>query len=150
MVQLDDFLIVGRTYEEVLERVDRLIRILERFGLPINEKKSQLVPVQAVDYLSYHLDFKTHKLFTKRENLEKAAEMIDKISPGEIRNEDLQSLVGTITANAPSQAVIDELAPVRQGIIYGEGKGDVVTYITEEAYQVLLDVQDRCEEEHDV
>jgi hypothetical protein len=148
IVQLDDFLVVGKTKDQVKARRDRLLERLKKAPLPVNLKKSKLKPVQELDYLSYHLNFKNHTVTTKETNLTKAKQVIDNVTAGTIKNRELQSIVGVVTANAPHQEVIDQLAPVRQGIIYGKNQGDKITEITPHGLQVLKQVHERCKEDH--
>ena len=76
--------------------------------------------------------------------MEKASAVVAKMQSGVVKNRDLQSIVGLITANAPTQRIIDELAPVGEHIIYGKDKGEVDTLITEENLVVLRQVNAKC------
>ena len=67
LVQLDDFLVGGRTEEECIDRRDQLILLLTKHGFPINFEKSKLIPARHVEFLQYHLNLENHCMYTKTE-----------------------------------------------------------------------------------
>ncbi|KAL0487722.1 Pc4 [Acrasis kona] len=89
LVQLGDILVGGETIQECVERRDLLIHNLSNYNLPLNMKKSQLDPVQELDYLMYlHMNFKEHKIYTKAKNLITAQQRLENLEAGLIRNQD--------------------------------------------------------------
>ena len=55
---LDDFLVLASSRLDLLEKTSVVLSLLERLGLSVNQKKSNLTPSQTVDYLgvTFHLD----------------------------------------------------------------------------------------------
>jgi hypothetical protein len=129
-VNIDDFLVHGTTYEQVVERRDKLIRLLISYGLPINYNKSILQPTQELDYLMYRLDFKYHRAYAKNCNLKKADEQIKKLKPGVITNKELQQVIGSVSANAPTTWINEIITPARTEIISGKDVSNMPVKIT--------------------
>lgn len=50
---LDDFLLLGRSFQNCNDNVNKTVDLLRGLGLRINFKKSQLVPSQSIEYLGF-------------------------------------------------------------------------------------------------
>lgn len=53
VLYIDDFLLIGQTYEDCLENIRETRRLLQEVGFVVNEKKSVLVPCQEIKYLGF-------------------------------------------------------------------------------------------------
>ena len=59
---LDDLLIIARSKEECLQKLQEAIEVLQRLGWIINREKSRLEPQQAFEWLGVHYNLKTYEV----------------------------------------------------------------------------------------
>jgi len=90
-----------------------------------------------------------HLMFTKQKNIDKAANLLEPITPGLISNGMLQSVVGIICGNMPEDSLNYVLEEARSGIIYGKDKQMDVTFISEAGLRGLRYVHERCHLPHE-
>lgn len=64
---LDDFLLIGDTFQDVKRQLDRTLKILSRLGWQINWEKSSLVPSQTKQFLGIIIDSKKERFFSSPE-----------------------------------------------------------------------------------
>jgi hypothetical protein len=57
-VYLDDILLLGETKSQVDKHLNKVVSTLLEAGFKINVPKSTLSPVQSVQHLGFHLNFK--------------------------------------------------------------------------------------------
>jgi hypothetical protein len=141
LVNYDDFLVVGNTISEVVARVDLLLVELARYALPVNWEKSNKVPQQEYDYLSYHVNHKKHSLKVKKSIIQDAQEYLDKFHVGKIKNSQLQSIVGRLEAACGgNNAIMRSLQPIRSKIQYGKNFGNIGISLSKLDFQILESV----------
>lgn len=141
MVNYDDFLVVGNTVAEVIVRVNLLLVELARYTLPVNWEKSNKVPQQEYDYLSYHVNHKEHTLQVKKSIIQDAQEYLDKFHVGKIKNSQLQSIVGRLEAACGGNNVtMRSLQPIRSKIQYGKNLGNIRISLSKLDFQILESV----------
>ncbi|KAL0478390.1 protein P [Acrasis kona] len=63
LVYYDDFLVCGVDEEEVHDKMQRLVQLLEQSELPINMQKSEFRATRMLEFLQYRLDFGRHAVF---------------------------------------------------------------------------------------
>ena len=65
MNYLDDFFLVGDTFEEYKDAVIDTCDLLIKLGFPIHRDKLQFIPVQKIEYLRFTLDFTSMTVFDR-------------------------------------------------------------------------------------
>ncbi|KAL0476417.1 hypothetical protein AKO1_006280 [Acrasis kona] len=63
LVYYDDVLVCGADEQEVHEKMQRLVQLLEQSKLPINMQKSEFRATRMLEFLQYRLDFGRHAVF---------------------------------------------------------------------------------------
>lgn len=100
---LDDFLLLGQTYEECHENVKITISTLETLGFVINYKKSSLVPTQRIKYLGFIFDSVNWTISLPDVKLISTMNMCRKVlEHPKLSIENLSRLIGTFIAACPA------------------------------------------------
>ena len=68
---LDDFLILGRSYEETLDHSSKVIDLLQRLGFKINWEKSSKEPQKVLEYLGVMIDLEAMTFYLPEEKIQK-------------------------------------------------------------------------------
>ena len=97
---LDDFLLVARSWAEVLEHLQVTIDHLQRLGFHINWKKSVLVPQQRLEYLGVILDLQAMTFSLPQEKVEKVLALVRSSEDPFLTRSELESLVGFLSFTA--------------------------------------------------
>ncbi len=103
VIFLDDFLLLGQTYQECHKNVNITLHTLERLGFVINYKKSSLVPSQRIKYLGFVFDSVKWTLSLpddKRITIAKLCQNV-LINP-KLSIEALSRVIGTLVAACPA------------------------------------------------
>lgn len=100
---LDDFLLIGDTFQDVKRQLDRTLKILSRLGWQINWEKSSLVPSQTKQFLGIIIDSKKERFFLPQRKIEAIESQIAPLllePKTSVRK--AMSLLGLLTATFPA------------------------------------------------
>lgn len=100
---LDDFLLIGKSFQSVQTQVNRTLEILQKLGWILNPEKSSLVPSQRRKFLGIILDSSLQKCFLPQEkvlNIQRTVREIRARTFVSIREG--MSLLGLMTAAIPA------------------------------------------------
>jgi transcriptional regulator of met regulon len=78
-VYLDDILLVANSPQMVQKQLAKMLEDLENSGMVVNQKKSQLMPTQAVEHLGFTIDFKQGCLQVPQEKLKAIRKELGKL-----------------------------------------------------------------------
>jgi hypothetical protein len=99
---LDDTLILGNTYEEVLRDVDIAVDLFQELGFMISEEKSVLTPVQVIEFLGFSIDSCLQTVSIPEGKVEHIGTMIsDCLTRTWFTIREVASLLGVLVATAP-------------------------------------------------
>ena len=102
VLYLDDFLLLGDTYTECANNVQKTCDLLESLGFIINYSKSKIIPSQRCKYLGFIFDSSSMSLELPEERRYNVNKLIDKFSgltQSKIR--DFAQFIGSIVACCP-------------------------------------------------
>ena len=71
ILYLDDFLILGSTYQEAQSHTALAVSLLESLGFTINREKSRLIPTQIITFLGFVIDSTVETLSLPQEKVVK-------------------------------------------------------------------------------
>ena len=71
ILYLDDFLILGSTYQEAQSHTALAVSLLESLGFTINREKSRLIPTQTITFLGFVIDSTVETLSLPQEKVVK-------------------------------------------------------------------------------
>ena len=93
---LDDWLIVAESKETCFSHLRCLLAFLDTLGVVVNEKKSEFVPTQTIQYLGMHLDTIQSLVSPSPERVQSLRERVRKFILGEDRSAHMwESILGT-------------------------------------------------------
>ena len=103
VVHVDDTYLQGNTKQECLENVKATVALLRKLGFTIHWQKSQLMPVQELEFLGFLINSKDmtikltdNKIHAIREKIAKFLEMKKQ------QIKDLASVIGTVISTFPA------------------------------------------------
>lgn len=103
VVFLDDFLLIGHTYQDCQQNVYITLSTLERLGFVINYKKSCLVPSQRLKYLGFIFDSVDWTVSLPDDKRVSITQMCQKVlNNPRLSIEDLSRVIGTLVAACPA------------------------------------------------
>jgi hypothetical protein len=95
---LDDWLAVNKTKMLLLKDRYQILSLLFHLGFIINKEKSQLVPMQTLNYLGSYWDLKKGLVFPSMERLEKLKTAVSNIQKGQCTARHFLVLLGMIAS----------------------------------------------------
>lgn len=100
---LDDFLLLGHSYQECLKNVTATIEILSKLGFIINYDKSNLEPKQAITYLGFIYNSKDMSISLPQNKVTYILALINKILfTKSCKIRELAKLIGTLISACPA------------------------------------------------
>ena len=103
---LDDFLIIGRTKEEVIQARDSTLFFLMQLGFTINLEKSVLNPTQEIEFLGMMINSLSMGVWLLVEKVKKLLEICREYqSQGKLTLRELASLIGKLYSTQPAIAM---------------------------------------------
>lgn len=103
VIYIDDFLLMGNSYLNCLDNVNRTSRLLENLGFIINKEKSILIPSQKCTFLGLTIDSVKLKLSVPEDKAQKILKIITSFHVGKICSiRDFAKLIGTLVAICPA------------------------------------------------
>ena len=103
---LDDFLIIGRTKEEVIQARDSTLFFLMQLGFTINLEKSVLNPTQEIEFLGMMINSLSMGVWLLVEKVKKLLEICrEYLSQGKLTLRELASLIGKLYSTQPAIAM---------------------------------------------
>ena len=103
---LDDFLIIGRTKEEVIQARDSTLIFLMQLGFTINLEKSVLNPTQEIEFLGMMINSLSMGVWLLVEKVKKLLEICrEYLSQGKLTLRELASLIGKLYSTQPAIAM---------------------------------------------
>lgn len=76
----DDWLLIGRSHQEVLTTTSSLLSLLHLLGFCINSEKSVLVPVQTVEFIGATLDSLSAKAYLPQGRVQSTKDLVSQYS----------------------------------------------------------------------
>ena len=107
---LDDFLILGSTYQEAQSHTAMAVSLLESLGFTVNLEKSCLIPTQILTFLSFVIDSTVEALSLPQEKVVKVKSLCLKAKVTQTMSaHQLASVLGTLESCHPAiwQAPLD-------------------------------------------
>ena len=103
ILYLDDFLILGSTYQEAQSHTAMAVTLLESLGFTINQEKSCLIPTQIITFLGFVIDSTVETLSLPQEKVVKVKSLCMKatLTPT-MPARQIASLLGTLEACRPA------------------------------------------------
>ena len=103
ILYLDDFLILGSTYQEVQSHTALAVSLLESLGFTINREKSRLIPTQIITFLGFVIDSTVETLSLPQEKVVKVKSLCMKatVTPT-MSARQIASLLGTLESCRPA------------------------------------------------
>ena len=96
-VYLDDILVVNASEKALAKQKDLVLGDLQALGLRVNMKKSVLQPVQEVDYLGFHLNFKAGNLEVPQQKLKTVRRELGKlVTHSHLTPRKVAAILGTV------------------------------------------------------
>lgn len=80
VINLDDILVLGESYEDCIEDVRESCKLLESLGFIVNKQKSQLTPSMRRKILGFIFDSGKMVVELPEEKIEKTAQLIEKFN----------------------------------------------------------------------
>lgn len=105
VVYLDDFLLIGNTFDHCQQNISRTIAKLEKLGFVINYTKSSLIPSQNCHFLGFNFNSKTLYLELPKDKQQKIKQSViafRNLTKCRIRS--LAYLLGLLTSACPAVA----------------------------------------------
>ena len=101
IVYLDDFLILGKTFEETILSRDTVIYLLQNLGFVINLKKSILHPTRRIEFSGMIIESVEMTVSLPQEKVESISKRcLDIFSMQEVSIKDLAKFSGTLSSTA--------------------------------------------------
>ena len=103
ILYLDDFLILGSTYQEAQSHTALAVSLLESLGFTINREKSRLIPTQIITFLGFVIDSTVETLSLPQEKVVKVKSLCMKatVTPT-MSARQIASLLGTLESCRPA------------------------------------------------
>ena len=103
MDYLDDFFLVGDTFEECIDAVIDTCDLLIKSGLSIHPDKSQFIPVQKIEYLGFTLDSTSMTVSLTDIKQQNIKTLIDKTLQGKkLKIRQTAKILGIFEASLPA------------------------------------------------
>ena len=103
MDYLDDFFLVGDTFEECIDAVIDTCDLLIKSGLSIQPDKSQFIPVQKIEYLGFTLDSTSMTVSLTDIKQQNIKTLIDKTLQGKkLKIRQTAKILGIFEASLPA------------------------------------------------
>ena len=103
MSYLDDIFICGDTFEECRDAVLATVNLLLKLGFSIHPQKSQLIPVQKIEYLGFLIDSVKMKISLAKLKQDKLNNLIAEISnSSKLRIRDVFKVLCSFEAALPA------------------------------------------------
>ena len=103
ILYLDDFLILGSTYQEAQSHTALAVSLLESLGFAINREKSRLIPTQIITFLGFVIDSTVETLSLPQEKVVKVKSLCMKASVTPTMSaRQVASLLGTLESCRPA------------------------------------------------
>jgi len=101
IVYLDDFLVVGKTIQEILKACHTIIFLLQNLGFLINVKKSVLIPSQKIEFLGMEIDSTKMLLILPEKKIKSISAHFQKLlDKTQVSVREISKLVGTLSSMA--------------------------------------------------
>ena len=102
IMYIDDALIIADSASELRSHVSYTVHFLDSLGLTINMSKSELVPVQSIQFLGFTLDSCTMTVRLTHDKVEKIVSLGQELlSAGRVSIRSLASFIGSVVASEP-------------------------------------------------
>lgn len=102
VIYLDDLFLIGSTFNECLENIQKTKQLLERLGFIINKIKSQLIPKKECKFLGFLFNSVNMVIKLPTEKREKIYQMLEKFSnTNNCRIRDFAHFVGVLVSASP-------------------------------------------------
>ena len=103
ILYLDDFLVLGSTYQEAQSHTALAVSLLESLGFTINREKSRLIPTQIITFLGFVIDSTVETLSLPQEKVVKVRSLCMKatVTPT-MSARQIASLLGTLESCRPA------------------------------------------------
>ena len=99
LLYLDDWLVIGRSREEVLRARDFVLKLAQELGILINLEKLYLVPTQVLDYLGRTIDTNRFWVSPTEKRTKSAQQILEGfLASGEQQARSWQSLLGHLSS----------------------------------------------------
>lgn len=145
IVYLDDFLLVDGLSENLKIRLKNMKQSLESKGLPVNVKKSVLLPSTTVYYAGYKLDFEKGTVNVQEKSLQKLIVCINNIkNNGGADIKEWRSFMGVFEwcrSRKEDKCVMQKLGEMLQCC---EKQNGCFIHVSESDMEVISDIPRRC------
>ena len=98
VVYVDDTLLVGDTYEECLENVNKTMEVLEKLGFTIHQTKSVFKPTQIITFLGFIINTTNMTLSLSQEKRQAIFELICKLENDLVSTRMVATLLGKMSS----------------------------------------------------
>ncbi|XP_008206124.3 uncharacterized protein LOC103316100 [Nasonia vitripennis] len=99
---LDDFLLLGISYEESLKNVSTTVAFLEKLGFIINYKKSNLTPSQNCKYLGFIYDSTKMTLKLPEDKIKRVKQLVNLKLDQKIKIRKFAKILGVVVSCCPA------------------------------------------------
>ncbi|XP_067213058.1 uncharacterized protein [Linepithema humile] len=97
IIYLDDFLLIGDSFEDCKSNVDMTLHLLTKLGFLINHKKTVLTPSRQQRFLGFILDIKNMFIYLPEDKrITLAARVLSFLSKSETKIRDFASFIGAL------------------------------------------------------
>lgn len=103
IIYLDDILIMHQSKESLLQEVKKTSNFLETLGFTINHPKSQMTPIQQIQFLGFLVDSKVMKLFLPEGKMQEIAQLCQEVTRRQtVSICHISQLLGKMVAASPA------------------------------------------------
>ena len=144
MIYIDDCLVIAPTAEELRVHVVYVCQVFDSLGLTVHESKSQLSPVQVIDYLGFRLDSVNMSITLSSHKMDKIRDLGSfLLASGRVSLRVLASFIGNVVAAGPGVP----LAPLKykyleilrnRGLAASGGDFDASVVLDDRARSLIL------------
>lgn len=103
VIYLDDFLLIGNTFNECNENIIETKKLLTTLGWKINSEKSSSKPCQVIEYLGFIFNTVDRTISLPDRKVDQIIKMINSLSSHDkVKTIDLAKLIGNLIAATPA------------------------------------------------
>jgi len=103
IMYLDDMLVMTQSRTELEQQLGQITSLLEMLGFVVNREKSQLQPVQRIQYLGFLIDSQDRRILLSEERISQIAGACQRAcQEGTLSIRELARLIGRLTATLPA------------------------------------------------